>query len=157
MKQIWSLLSMVLLLTACQSKKELPNKQELFRKEIHAIDWTKVDEYPSYNRCDSLKDKEEAYACFYTQLTEEIQQQIQNYPQFSSYKPNDSIVLNIKIAPSQYPKIQLAKNSTFVLDSPVADSLFSEIAKNLSPIMPATKRGIPVQSELTVKIKLNKK
>lgn len=157
MKKVWGILSVILPLAACQGKKELPNKQELFRKEMNAIDWTKVDEYPSYSQCDSCTDKEEAYTCFYTQLAEELQEKINAHPLFSSDKPYDSILLNVKIVPNENPKIHLAKSSDLLLSPRVADSILGEIAKSMRPILPASKRGIPVQSELVVKIKRNQK
>lgn len=158
MKTLLVFLCPVIFLISCQKNKELPNKQELFRKEVHAIDWTKVDKYPSYESCDSLETKEDRYVCFYEKLTEDIYTNILEYPAFYSERgETDTLILNVKIKPNFSPEIMLARNNAFEINPQVADSIFDSISKKLLPIDPATKRGIPVQTELTIKIKLNKK
>ena len=50
---------LIFTLFSCYKKKELPNAQELLRRELHTIDWTRVDTYPSFDSCDTLTDKKD--------------------------------------------------------------------------------------------------
>ena len=68
MKNCFGLLIISASLFSCMSDKTVPDAQELLRKELHTIDWTKVDEYPTVDSCDSIKGKNENQICFFNSV-----------------------------------------------------------------------------------------
>ena len=38
-------------------EKKIPDEKELLDQQIKEINWTEVDEYPSFSNCDSLTDE----------------------------------------------------------------------------------------------------
>ena len=53
----FALFLVLLSLGSCQYwDKKVPNKAALLQKELQAINWNQVDEYPSFEQCDSLAD-----------------------------------------------------------------------------------------------------
>jgi len=54
----------------------VPSEKELLQKELKAINWKEVDEYPSFVDCDNLDNKSQRELCFFEYLTELIQQKL---------------------------------------------------------------------------------
>ena len=51
-------LLLVLLISSCQYfGGEVPSKKELLDKELNAINWNEVDEFPCFSECDIIKDE----------------------------------------------------------------------------------------------------
>ena len=69
MKNYWVFVFLLMLTAACNfAPKAVLNAQELLRRELHTIDWNKVDQYPSYDSCDRVTDAEENKAGFCQRL-----------------------------------------------------------------------------------------
>jgi uncharacterized FlgJ-related protein len=69
------LLFSILIFSSCQYfEKQVPSEKELLKKELKAINWKEVDEYPSFADCDKLDNKTKRQQCFFEYLTELIQQ-----------------------------------------------------------------------------------
>jgi uncharacterized FlgJ-related protein len=49
-------------------------RKGIIEKELKAINWKEVDEYPSFADCDKLDNKTKRQQCFFEYLTELIQQ-----------------------------------------------------------------------------------
>src|SRR5690606_4579302 len=74
MKNYWAFVFCSFLLTSCNFvQKELPDSQELLRRELHTIDWSKVDTYPTYDSCEKFTDAEENKRCFFDRLNFEVE------------------------------------------------------------------------------------
>jgi hypothetical protein len=64
-----------LFFSSCQYfEKQVPSEKELLKKELKAINWKEVDEYPSFADCDKLDNKTKRQHVFFEYLTELIQQ-----------------------------------------------------------------------------------
>ena len=75
MKQV--LVSLAFALTSCSYfEKQVPNEQELLQKELKAINWNQVDEYPSIAECEKLTDPTQRKQCFFEFLSSTIQQKL---------------------------------------------------------------------------------
>ena len=147
---------MILFISACtNSNKQLPNEQELLRKELHQIDWTKVDTYPSYDHCDSLKKAKDLQACFFETFQNELYQIVANDSMLSTqkYQHLDSITLSVTILPNAVVELK-TMNLPTAEQTKEWDSLLFSKTTQLSPLHAATKRGVPVKTQFQIKLSL---
>lgn len=130
--------------------QKIPNEQELLRKELHRIDWTQVDTYPSYDLCDSLKDEKEIKECFFTYFQQDIERVLQqdSVLHTSKYKNNKALLLEVTILPNAAIELHAAQ------DNPELDSLLFTKTTLLQPLHPATKRGVPVKTKFSLEVSL---
>lgn len=149
------LLLYILLFVSCnRNTAVLPDENELFRREIHAIDWSYVDEYPSYPKCDSITDMEEQKMCFFKTFQKEIKQKLLQDSVFVAKKYNsDSLILNVTIFPNGVIELKSANEPNELNSNRELDSLLFANSSRLEEFQPAVKRGIPVKSQFELKIK----
>ncbi len=143
--------------TSCvKVSKELPNEQELLRKELHRIDWTKVDNYPSYTKCDTIKEVEAEKMCFFQYFQSDVKQKILSDSLFLShqFKKIDTLLLEVVVLPNATIEMRWkTSQENEKLKSLVDSVLFSKTA-TLEEVLPATKRGVQVKSVFEMKIPL---
>ena len=149
----------VLFFTACQfADKQVPNEKELLQKELNAINWKEVDEYPTVTNCDQIADKKLRQQCFFETMTQLIQEKL-NIDTLSVLYPDlDTIEVKVTVFPNatmkfepQYPK------DSVTYDTVKIDSILRERLIDFPKVNPAIKRGIPVKTQfiLPVIIKTN--
>lgn len=134
------------------SDKSVPNAKELLRKELHTIDWTKVDEYPTVNSCDSIKEKEENKLCFFNSVSDELKTKLKQ----------DSLIQEIKGLREMNVLVTVSKDSEIFFQAHPGDSVrynvkyINSILKtkgdSFSKIHPALKRGLPVTTKFILPI-----
>ena len=154
MKNYFLLLIVFLSITSCQkAKKELPDAQELLRKELHTIDWTKVDSYPAFESCDSLKDMEENKKCFFEKLLTELTLQLKNDSLLQSLpiKEIDTLNILVTVYPDADIKFSLSKKDTLPLSKEI-DQILQAKESEFKGIHPATKRGVPVKTQFVLPV-----
>lgn len=154
MKIQFGLSFIFLTMISCVSDKKVPDPQELLRKELHTIDWTKVDEYPTIDACDSLKDKDENRLCFFNSVALELKTKIKQ----------DSLITQIKGLKEMNILVTVTKDSKVFFECEPKDSVRYNIRflntliqnkhENFTPIQPALKRGIPVTTKFVLPISL---
>ena len=143
-----------LTLISCVSDKKVPDPQELLRKELHTIDWTKVDEYPTVDACDSIIDKEENKLCFFSSVSSELKSKILQ----------DTLVTQIKGLKEMNILVTITKDAEVSFECEPGDSIRYNVRflntliqnkhENFTPIHPALKRGIPVTTKFVLPISL---
>lgn len=144
----------LLTMISCGSDKKVPDPQELLRKELHTIDWTKVDEYPTVDACDSIKDKEENKLCFFNAISNELKTKIKE----------DSLITQIKGLKEMNILVTITKDAEVSFECEPGDSIRYNVRflntlihnkhENFTPIHPALKRGIPVTTKFVLPISL---
>lgn len=140
---------MFLLLGSCQYfYKPQPSKEDLLKKELNAINWDEVDEYPSISECDKIEDKVQRKQCFFDYLTQTIQQKLCGDTLTILYPELDTIEVKVTVFPNstlqfepQYPK-----------DSVAYDSILRTKLIDFPKINPAIKRGIPVKTQFILPV-----
>src|SRR4051812_4676108 len=66
-----------LLFSSCQYfEKQVPSEKELLQKELKAINWKEVDEFPSIADCEKIDNKKLRQQCFFEYMTQLIQQKL---------------------------------------------------------------------------------
>jgi hypothetical protein len=148
------------LFTSCSYfEKQVPSEKELLQKELKAINWKQVDQYPSLAACDKIIDKQEQQQCFFERLTQLIQEKLNVDTLAVLYPELDTIEVKVTVFPNatlrfepQFPKDSVAYDTIKI------DSILQARLIGFPKINPAIKRGIPVKTQfiLPVIIKVNK-
>lgn len=153
-KQIFVLFLLFICSSSCDYfHKPVPSKEVLLEKELKAINWNQVDQYPSIVECENIEDKDQRQQCFFEYLTSIIQQKLsQDTLPFKGVNL-DTITVKVTVFPDatidfepQFPKDSVA------YDIIKMDSLLTEKLKDFPRINPALKRGIPVKTQFILPV-----
>lgn len=158
MKKLLAVLILISYITSCQYfEKKVPNEETLLQQQIKAIDWEKVDEYPSVLECEKLTVKSQREQCFFEFLTNTIQQKIGVDSLTTLYPKIDTIEVKVTIYPDarlqfdpQFPK------DTIAYDTIKIDSILKSRLVDFPKINPAIKRGIPVKTQFVLPVILKR-
>ena len=143
-----------LLFNSCQYfEKQVPSQKELLQKELKAINWKEVDEYPSFVDCDKVEDKTERQHCFFQYLTELIQDKLSSDTLSILYPELDTIEVKVTVYPNAKMKFepQFPKDSV-AYDTIKIDSILTARLVNFPKVNPAIKRGIPVKTQFILPV-----
>ena len=147
------------MVVSCQLfEKKVPSEKELFEKRMKEINWKEVDEFPSINECESIKDEQHRKQCFFEFLTNSLQQKFSE-DSFSKLFPKvDTIQVKVTVMPDasllfepQFSKDSLAYNAVKI------DSILHARLVDFPKINPAIKRGIPVKTQFILPVVINQK
>ncbi|MFY7756852.1 MAG: hypothetical protein ACOVP9_00515 [Flavobacterium stagni] len=145
---------MAFALTSCSYfEKQVPNEQELLQKELKAINWNQVDEYPSIAECEKLTDATQRKQCFFEFLSSTIQQKLDTDTLSVLYPELDTIEVKITVNPDATLVFepQFPQDST-AYDKEKIDSILRVRLTDLPKINPAIKRGIPVKTQFILPV-----
>jgi hypothetical protein len=155
MKKIILLLFLApLLFTSCQYFENLvPSEKELLQKELKAINWKEVDEFPSVANCDTIEDKILCRQCFFEYMTQLIQQKLSVDTLSILYPELDTIDVKVTIFPNSTLQFEpkFPKDSV-VYDAIKIDSILKARLVGFPKINPAIKRGIPVKTQFILPV-----
>ena len=153
MKQ-YSLFLACILFNSCQYfDKQVPSEKELLQKELKAINWKEVDEYPSMVDCDKIEDKKQRQQCFFEVLTQLIQEKLCNDTLAMLYPELDTIEVKVTVFPNATMKFepQFPKDSV-AYDKIKIDSILKARLVDFPKINPAIKRGLPVKTQFILPV-----
>jgi len=131
----------------------VPSEKELLQKELKAINWKEVDEYPSFVDCDNLDNKSQRELCFFEYLTELIQQKLSSDTLSVLYPELDTIEVKVTIFPNAKMKFepQFPRDSV-AYDTIKIDSILHARLVDFPKVNPAIKRGIPVKTQFILPV-----
>ena len=131
----------------------VPSEKELLQKELQAINWKEVDEYPSFVDCDKLETKLARQKCFFEFLTQLIQEKLSVDTLPLLYPELDTIEVKVTIFPNakmqfepQFSKDSAAYNTVKI------DSILQARLVDFPKVNPAIKRGIPVKTQFILPV-----
>lgn len=154
MKKI-AIVFLVVFFSSCQYfEKQVPNEKELLEKELKAIDWNKVDQYPSTSYCDTLDNAEQRKQCFFEYLSSTIQQKLNVDTPFNKLYPEiDTIQVKVTVLPDATLEFepQFSQDS-LTYDKVKIDSILHARLVDLPQVNPAIKRGIPVKTQFILPV-----
>lgn len=137
------------------SKKQEITPQNKF--VLKPIDFKTIDAYPLLPECKELSSRVEQKKCFYDMLSKRIQESLNKKPILLDSKDQGIVIVKLQVTTKGEIKIssitmsEKIKENHFKLDSLIRISVV-----NIPPIIPAIKAGIPVKSEYTLPIVINK-
>ena len=146
-------------LVSCHSfDKKVPSEKELLDQQIKEINWNEVDEYPSFNSCDSLTDETSRKQCFFEVMSYSIQEKLSINTLKTLFPSQDTINLKITVFPDSTLGFQPQfTNNTVVYDTIKVDSVLKSKLINFPKLKPAIKRGIPVKTEFVLPVIIKSK
>jgi hypothetical protein len=150
----YSLFLVCILFNSCQYfDKQIPSEKELLQKELKAINWKEVDEYPSVVDCEKIEDKKQRQQCFFEILTQLIQEKLSVDTLSVLYPELDTIEVKVTVFPNatmqfepQFPKDSVAYDKIKI------DSILKVRLVDFPKINPAIKRGIPVKTQFILPV-----
>jgi hypothetical protein len=131
----------------------VPSQKELLQKELKAINWEEVDEFPSFTDCDSLNNNTQRQQCFFEYLTELIQEKLSNDTLSVLYPELDTIEVMITIFPDAKMKFEprFPKDSVAYDTIKIHNILHARLV-DFPKVNPAIKHGIPVKTKFILPV-----
>ncbi|WP_455168733.1 hypothetical protein [Aegicerativicinus sediminis] len=134
-----------------ENKKVDP--QDIVNEEMKSINWSEVDEYPSFEFCDSLEGKIAKRDCFQNYLSKQV----------GKFLGNQNLIVSSEISDKAHMVITINSKGNLSVDSvyignnlhqqlPELDSLLSVSLDSLPPIYPAIKRGQQVKTQFNLPV-----
>lgn len=153
MKQYYLFLVFIFLNSCQYFDKQIPSEKELLQRELKAINWKEVDEYPSVANCEKIDDKKQRQQCFFEVLTQLIQEKLSVDTLSIQYPELDTIEVKVTVFPNatlqfepQFPKDSVAYDKIKI------DSILKVRLVDFPKINPAIKRGIPVKTQFILPV-----
>jgi len=145
-----------LLFGSCQYfGREIPSEKVLLEKELKAINWNEVDEFPSVVSCDSIVDKAQKQQCFFEYLTALIQQKLNIDTLAVLYPKGDTINVKVTVLPNATMEFETQGLDSLSYNHAAIDSIIKTRLVDFPDIHPALKRGIPVKTQFVLPVILN--
>ena len=154
-KLIPILLLLALSINSCQYFSQVPNEEELLKKELESINWKQVDEFPTFSSCDSVLDKTQKKQCFFDFLTQLIQQKLSIDTLSVLYPQLDTIDVKVTISPDASMVFEPQIIDTLSYNTTKIDSILKARLVDFPAVHPAIKRGIPVKTQFVLPVLLN--
>lgn len=154
MKNGWLFVFFIIMTTACNfTPKEVPNAQEMLRRELHAIDWDRVDQYPTYDSCDTISDLNQSVVCFFEQFNSEIFHVLKS-DSIVKLSTIDSVLFAVTINAESELHFETLEINEKLLPKLMMDSIMLYNREQFTEIHPASKRGVPVTTQFQLQINL---
>lgn len=151
----------ILVLCSCFScdlfeSKEIKT-QKLVNQEMLAIDWNDVDNYPLFEACDELTSKTSQRTCFENELLKHFSTTLNEFEFVIAPDLDNTIFVDFLIdKEGKLSVTKIEKDRGINNEMPEFDGIISQSMRNLPPLAPALKRGIPVNTKFRVPIVLNR-
>jgi len=124
--------------------------------EIREIDWNSIDSYPLFASCDETASKENQRRCFEQKLVTHFNAALDEFQFTLTAGQNPMVAVIFVIDVKGDITIEaIEKDAALAQQIPEIDAIISQSLKNVPPIAPALKRGIPVNTKFRIPIQLN--
>jgi hypothetical protein len=143
-----------LCLTSCDyfDKKKV-NSQDIVSEELKTFNWNDVDEYPSFQACESLTSKHESKQCFESAIITHITNKLGDEIIVVTEEIADTVVIKFHITETgDISVLNIKNNETTKEQIPNLEELLTNTLNTLPKIFPAIKRGQQVKTEFTLPI-----
>jgi hypothetical protein len=143
----------VFILVSCQYfDKKIPNEKDLLDKEINAINWNQVDEFPSIINCDSVVEKTARQDCFIQNLSQIIQQKLDTTKTAIVFPKQDTIQVKVTVLADATLQFETQISDSISYNKTKIDSILKSRLIDFPQIKPAIKRGIPVKTQFILPV-----
>ncbi|MGB5203379.1 MAG: hypothetical protein WBN63_04245 [Eudoraea sp.] len=130
--------------------------QKLVEKELQAINWNDVDQYPLFDDCDETASKASQKECFENTLLLHFSMTLQEFEFILDKDVEEAVYVDFLVdKEGKITVLNIDKNSLIQEQIPEFDGIVSRSLKSLPELGPALKRGIPVNAKFRIPIILN--
>jgi len=129
------------------------SKEKFFQEAWQTITINEVDTYPSFEQCSELEEKIRQRACFENGVHHKFQEHLSQYPIVSQNTFTDSLHIYCMVSEKGIfciDSIQISPQLQNTL--PQIELWIYEGLKTIPEVIPATKRGIPVNMRFKVPV-----
>jgi hypothetical protein len=153
-KIILILLFLPLFFNSCQYfDKQVPSEKDLLKKELKAINWKEVDEFPSVTECEKIENKTQREQCFFEVMTQLIQERLSVDTLSVLYPELDTIEVKVTVFPNSRIIFEpLFPKDSVAYDTVKIDSILKARLVGFPKVNPAIKRGIPVKTQFILPV-----
>jgi hypothetical protein len=153
-KIILILLFLPLFFNSCQYfDKQVPSEKDLLQKELKAINWKEVDEFPSVTECEKIENKTQREQCFFEVMTQLIQERLSVDTLSVLYPELDTIEVKVTVFPNSRIIFEpLFPKDSVAYDTVKIDSILKARLVGFPKVNPAIKRGIPVKTQFILPV-----
>lgn len=122
------------------------------------VDFSSVDTSPSFSICDSIIEKEPKTNCFRKTIHKSIAEELQRHVFAIEHAIDETILVYIKIDAKGIPRlVQIDASNLVKQQLPNLDSILQNAVNKLPKLYPAIKRGIPVETQYQLPLKIQMK
>lgn len=148
------LIGLLMLVTACQYfETEKVSSEEIYKEEIQTIDWSEVDDYPTFANCEDKIEKLAQQQCFIQTITSHIYEAVGKGNIVAVREIQDTLKLNFEVNnEGRLSILNIEIDSILQTEFPNLKRLIVNSVDSLQPVAPAYKRGIPVKTQFTLPI-----
>jgi hypothetical protein len=131
----------------------VPSEKELLQKELNAINWKEVDEFPSIAECEKIENKVQREECFFEVMTQLIQERLSVDTLSVLYPELDTIEVKVTVFPNSKIVFEpLFPKDSVAYDTVKIDSILKARLVGFPKVNPAIKRGIPVKTQFILPV-----
>jgi hypothetical protein len=140
-------------MVSCQYfDKKIPNEKDLLDKEIKAINWSQVDEFPTITNCDTVVNATERQNCFIQNLSQLIQQKLDTTKTAIINPKSDTIQVKVTVSADATLQFETQLSESKSYNKIKIDSILKARLIDFPQIKPAIKRGIPVKAQFILPV-----
>ncbi|UKM65953.2 hypothetical protein GSB9_02525 [Flavobacteriaceae bacterium GSB9] len=129
------------------------SSEAILNEELQTFNWNDVDEYPSFQACESSISKTERKVCFQYTLTNHIANFLKKEVVVVGQDVQDTVMLQFQVSKrGDLVLIQVEADSITEYEIPEIKTLLEKSLDSLPEIFPALKRGQQVTTEFKLPI-----
>lgn len=150
MRQWWFLIVLIFLYSCNYFASKEERTQTIVNKELMAIDWGDVDQYPLFETCDEMASKSEQRNCFSREMRNQLAKAFEDIVYEVDEELKETLYIDFEV--DEYgliSMIAIEKNATIENILPKFEEQIRSHIRHLK-VIPAHKRGINV----TIKFRL---
>ena len=130
--------------------------QQLVEKELQAINWNDVDQFPLFEVCDESVSKSSQKECFENTLLLHFSKTLEEFEFILDKDVNEAVYVDFLVdKEGKISVLNIDKNRIIQEQIPEFDGIISRSLKSLPPLGSALKRGMPVNAKFRIPIVLN--
>ena len=153
LKKLILLISFLIIYSCQYFDAKAPDENKMLQEELKKINWTEVDTYPSILGCDTILDKEAQKECFFSSLSQIIQEKISSdtIPMITPSIDTIDVKVTVNADATLQFEAQIPKDSVKYNFKRI-DSILQNKLSNFPEVEPAIKRGIKVRTQFIIPV-----
>ena len=153
MNRLFAFLSLMMLCSCDFIESKKVYSKDILEEELQTFNWQDVDEYPTFDSCDTALDKANRRLCFENTLGAILNEKLSQYTIVVSEEIHDTVQLKIRIDSKGILVVNdVESKSTTRKAIPQLDSLLRHSLDSLPKIYPAIKRSQQVTTEFSLPV-----
>lgn len=144
-------------LVSChQARKRQQQVHTLVNSELATINWNDVDSYPMFGSCDESRSKEAQKQCFEQEVVAHFGRTLKQFEFMVGHEVDTIVFVDFVVGTNGLITVVNIEKDKEIADlMPEFDGIVIECLKDLPPLSPALKRGVPVKAKFRLPIYLH--